>query len=165
MQPRPSLARITLATLVFAVAATSGIAPAADDSPHPSQLFLQLDTNHDGYISRSEAASARGFERAFAEADDNRDGRLSADEFIKAESIRERQRAAEFAADSLITAKVKAALIKDLQLKAFDVAVETNHGRVLLSGVVDDQQQAKRAAQLALAVSGVERVETALKPR
>jgi hyperosmotically inducible periplasmic protein len=165
MKPRPLLARITLTTLAFAAAAAGGVAPAADESPHPSQLFLQLDTNHDGYVSRSEAASVRGFDRAFAEADENRDGKLSADEFIKAESIRERQRAAEFAADSLVTAKVKAALIKDLQLKAFDVAVETNHGRVLLSGVVDDQRQAKRAAQLALAVGGVERVENALKPR
>ena len=53
--------------------------------------------------------------------------------------------------------------IKDLELNAFDLGVETNKGRVLLSGFVDDRHQAQRAVQLASAVRGVERVENALK--
>lgn len=76
-----------------------------------ARCSLQLDTSRDGYVSRSEAANARGFDQAFADADENRNGKLSADEFVEAESIRQRQQVAEFAADSVITAKVKAALI------------------------------------------------------
>ena len=46
-----------------------------------------------------------GFDQAFADADENKDGKLSADEFAKAESIRQRQQVAEFAADSIIAAR------------------------------------------------------------
>lgn len=165
MKSKQSLFRIAIVALASTAAAASGVAHAADDSRQPSRLFLQLDANHDGYVSHSEAANARKFDQAFAHADENRDGKLSADEFIKAESIHQRQQLAEFVADSVITAKVKAALVKDLELKAFDVGVETNQGRVLLSGFVDDRHQAQRAVRLASAVRGVERVENALKPK
>ena len=105
MKLKQSLFRIAIVALASAATAASGVADATDGSHQPSKLFLQLDINHDGYVSRSEAASARGFDQAFADADENRDGKLSADEFVKAESIR--QQVAEFAADSVITAKVK----------------------------------------------------------
>jgi len=165
MKPQLYLLRVAVVALGSVAATAGALAQAADDSRQPSKLFLQLDANHDGYISRSEAANARGIDRAFADADENRDGKLSVEEFVKAESIQQRRQMAEFAADSVITAKVKAALIKDLELKAFDVAVQTNHGRVLLSGMVDDRKQAQHAAQLASAVPGVERVENALKAK
>jgi len=165
MKPKQHHMRIAVVALASISAIAGGFAHAADDARQPSKLFLQLDTNHDGYVSRIEAANARGIDRAFADADENRDGRLSPSEFVKAESIDQRKQMAEFAADSVITAKVKAALIKDLELKAFDVGVQTNRGRVLLSGFVDDRNQAARAAQLASAVPGVERVENALKPK
>ncbi|MCX7143377.1 MAG: BON domain-containing protein [Proteobacteria bacterium] len=148
---------------VSAVAGTG--AHAADEARQPSTLFLHLDTNHDGYVSRTEAANARGIDRAFADADDNGDGRLSVDEFLKAESIQQRRQMAEYATDSVITAKVKAVLLKELEMKAFDVSVETRRGRVLLSGLVDDPRQARRAAQIASTVHGVERVENALKQK
>jgi len=166
MQLKKSLFRsalIALASTTAAAAAAGGYGGAPEGNQRPSALFLQLDTNHDGYVSRSEAAAVRGIDRAFADADDNKDGKLSADEFIKAESIRERRQLAQFADDSLITAKVKAALIKDLELKAFDVGVETYRGRVLLSGFVDNRRQEQRALQLAAGVRGVGRVEDALK--
>jgi hyperosmotically inducible protein len=102
-------------------------------------------------------------EQNFSTADDDHDNRLTAGEFIKAESIHDRQQLAKYAQDSVITAKVKAALLKDLELKAFDVGVETYRGRVLLSGFVEDRQQAQRAVQLAAGVRGVARVENALK--
>ncbi len=154
---------LALASTAAISAAASGQSDVPDDNRQPSKLFLQLDANHDGYVSHGEAASMGGIEQSFAAADDNRDGKLSADEFIKAEAIHERQQMAEYAEDSVITAKVKSALIKDLELKGFDVGVETYRGRVLLSGFVDDRQQAQRAVRLAAAVRGVARVENALK--
>jgi hyperosmotically inducible protein len=166
MQLKQSLFRNTIAVFACAAAATaaaSGQSNLPEDKREPSKQFLQLDSDRDGYLSSGETAGLRGFSRAFADADDNKDGKLSADEFIKAESIHERQRVAQFTDDSVITAKVKAALIKDLELKAFAVDVETYRGRVLLSGFVDDQRQAQRAVQLAAGVRGVARVENALK--
>lgn len=156
-------ALLALASTATAAATAGGYADAPEDSHQPSALFRRLDTNHDGYVSSSEAAKMPEFAHAFADADDNGDGKLSADEFIKAEAIYERRQMAQYADDSVITAKVKAALIKDLELKAFDVGVETYRGRVLLSGFVDSRHQAQRAIQLAAGVRGVARVEDALK--
>lgn len=154
---------LTLACTAAATAFARGQSDLPDEPIRPSKLFQRLDTNHDGYVSREEAASVRGLEQTFAPSDTNRDGKLSPGEFIKAESILQREHVAEVAEDSVITAKVKAALIRDLELKALDVGVETYHGRVLLSGFVDDRKQAQRAVRLAAAVDGVTRVENALK--
>jgi hyperosmotically inducible protein len=117
--------------------------------------FQQLDANHDGFISKGEVRRFDGYSKAFDEADENHDGRLDPDEFIKAESIYGRMEATEFVDDSLITAKVKAALLKEPKLKSLDVSVETLRGHVLLSGFVDNASQRVRALQVAASVSGV----------
>ncbi|MBE0626626.1 MAG: BON domain-containing protein [Burkholderiales bacterium] len=165
---KPKLALCT-STIVFAAcvaqayAAASGQSVPSVDKQHPSAQFLQLDSNRDGYLSSSETASLRGFHQASAQADDDKDGKLDADEFIKAQAIQDRLQLAQYTDDSVITAKVKAVLIKDMELNAFEVGVETYRGRVLLSGFVDDQRQAQRAAQLAAGVHGVTQVENALQ--
>lgn len=150
------------AALAAALFATAGAAHAADPGDAPKPEFTRLDANHDGYLSRAEAAKLRDFDKAFAEADDNHDGRLDAAEFVKAQSVQERLRAAQFVDDSVITAKVKAALIKDSLMKALDVSVETHKGIVLLSGFVQTEQQARRAGELAAAVGGVVSVKNSL---
>ncbi|PKO71483.1 MAG: hypothetical protein CVU20_06925 [Betaproteobacteria bacterium HGW-Betaproteobacteria-14] len=132
--------------------------PAAGDPSANDALFKRLDANHDGFVSRDEASKQPRFMEAFKEADGNRDDRLSRDEFIKAHSIYDRQRAASFAKDSLVTAKVKAALVKDPVVSAIDVSVETTYGEVLLSGFVDNAQQAQRAREIAARVEGVKKV-------
>ena len=154
---------LALACTTAANAIASGQSGLPEESRQPSKLFLQLDTNHDGYVSHDEAASVAGLDQTFSASDTNRDAKLSPDEFIKSESILERKHLAKATEDSVITAKVKAALIKDLELKAFDVSVETYRGRVLLSGFVDSRQQAQHAVQIASAVGGVTHVENALK--
>lgn len=65
----------------------------------------------------------------------------------------------EFVDDSTITAKVKAAFIKDDTVKAFDVSVETFKGIVQLSGFVDTAEQKFRAADLARGIRGVHEVK------
>ncbi len=61
--------------------------------------------------------------------------------------------------DSVITSSVKAALIADPDIKAFDFKVETRKGEVLLSGFVDSQAQLDRATVAARTVTGVKNVQ------
>ncbi|MET0382777.1 MAG: BON domain-containing protein [Burkholderiaceae bacterium] len=64
--------------------------------------------------------------------------------------------------DSVITTKVKAALLTGTNGKGADTGVETRKGEVLLSGFVDDQAQADRESQLARGVEGVKSVDNKL---
>ena len=66
-------------------------------------------------------------------------------------------------ADTVITTKIKADLIKDPDLKAMDVHVETVQGVVMLSGFVPSQAQASKAVDLARGVEGVSDVKSTLK--
>jgi len=57
--------------------------------------------------------------------------------------------------DSVLTTKVKSAIVSDLALKGFQINVKTYQGVVQLSGFVDSAQNANKAADLARAVTGV----------
>lgn len=61
--------------------------------------------------------------------------------------------------DSVITTKVKSALIKDSGLESLDIKVETHKGEVQLSGFVHNQNQIDRALEIARKVEGVEQVD------
>jgi hyperosmotically inducible protein len=151
---------IWIATVMLAGA---GAAYAADGGRTPvSPEFARLDANRDGFLTRDETHSLADFDQPFREADDNRDGKLDGDEFTKAQAIYERLRAERYLDDSLITAKVKAALLKELRLKGLDVKVETRGGTVVLSGTVNDGDQARRAAEIAAGVEGVSAVRNTL---
>lgn len=65
----------------------------------------------------------------------------------------------EFIDDSLITGKVKAALIADPELKATEINVETFKGTVQLSGFVSSPDHIPKAVQLARGVNGVKSVK------
>lgn len=71
--------------------------------------------------------------------------------------------AGEAVADTVITTKVKADLIKEPDLKAMDVHVETVNGVVKLSGFVPSQTEADKAVQLARGVKGVTEVQNGLQ--
>lgn len=64
--------------------------------------------------------------------------------------------------DTAITAKVKAALAGDPDVKGRDVNVETFRGKVQLSGFVSSPESAARAADLARRVDGVLEVQNAI---
>ena len=66
-----------------------------------------------------------------------------------------RESTGEYVDDSTITAKVKAALVKDPIVKALDVKVETFKGAVQLSGFVNTEAEKMQAGSLAASVSGV----------
>lgn len=65
--------------------------------------------------------------------------------------------------DSIVTGKVKAALIGDEAIKSMDIAVVTKSGEVQLSGFVNSQTQIDRAMLLAKAVEGVTAVNNEMK--
>lgn len=64
--------------------------------------------------------------------------------------------------DALITAKVKAALVRDDTVKALDITVHTNKNEVQLSGYVDSETQISRAVELARTTEGVAGVDNKL---
>lgn len=66
-----------------------------------------------------------------------------------------RESTGEYIDSSALTAKVKAALVKDEVVKARDVQVETFRGTVQLSGFVDTEAQKERATVVAQSVPGV----------
>jgi osmotically-inducible protein OsmY len=73
--------------------------------------------------------------------------------------------AGQYVDDSAVTAKVKAALLADKQLKATQVSVETNQGTVQLSGTVDSKDQESKAVHDANQVAGVKSVNDLLQIR
>jgi hyperosmotically inducible periplasmic protein len=78
-------------------------------------------------------------------------------------ATRTQQSAGEVLDDSVLTAKVKAALIDDPVAKARDVNVETYRGVVQLGGFVDTAEQKARAGEVARGVSGVAEVRNDLR--
>jgi len=64
--------------------------------------------------------------------------------------------------DTTITGQVKAALLKEPDIKSTDIHVETQHGVVQLSGFVNNQAQIDKAASVANTVDGVKSVENKL---
>ena len=67
--------------------------------------------------------------------------------------------------DSVITGKVKAALVADPTTKAHQITVETFKGVVQLSGFVDSREARSRAEQVAQQVEGVKDVKNDLELR
>ena len=63
--------------------------------------------------------------------------------------------AGDYMDDTAISTKIKASLIKDQELKAFDIHVDTDHGVVHLSGNVDTSVQKADAVRIAKTTNGV----------
>ncbi|MCT4714828.1 molecular chaperone OsmY [Enterobacteriaceae bacterium H18W14] len=70
-----------------------------------------------------------------------------------------------FMDDSSITAKVKAALVDDENIKSTDISVKTDNKVVTLSGFVETQAQAEQAVSVAKGVEGVSSVSDKLHVR
>lgn len=150
---------------VLLAAAVSGAMAVTLAHAQVAEKFRKLDANGDGTLTKAEVAHVPGMAAAFDEADDNHDGKLSSDEFIKAESIYDRQQAGIYIGDAELTAKVKARLLREQGLKAADVHVETERGTVRLSGWVDTSEQQASAVKLAQLVPGVKQVKDGLNVR
>lgn len=71
----------------------------------------------------------------------------------------------EYVDDSVVTAKVKSALVADPTTKAYQIDVDTYDGVVQLNGFVDNNASISRATQVARDVAGVKQVQNNLKLR
>lgn len=71
----------------------------------------------------------------------------------------------EFVDDATVTTKVKTALARDDVTKARNINVDTDKGVVVLSGQVDSQVEAERAASVARSIEGVIDVRNLLTAR
>ena len=69
----------------------------------------------------------------------------------------------EYVDDSVITAKVKAAIFNDSTLKVNEINVETFKGTVQLSGFVRSQADIDKAVQVARGVAGVTSVKNDMR--
>jgi len=155
------------ASMSAAVAVVLGMQLAvAEDKPKGADpRFDKLDKNRDGYLSRDEVRSLRDYDKAFEQADENKDGKLDRAEFVRAEAIHDRLVTGKYVDDSLVTAKVKAALLREPELNSMDVSVETQGGEVMLSGFVQDDKQRQKALKIASSVSGVASIKDAMRVR
>ena len=78
-------------------------------------------------------------------------------------AIGESSSAGEVIDDSVLTAKVKTALVSDKTVNALDVNVETNMGVVQLAGFADTREQIAQASEVARGVDGVKAVKNDLR--
>ena len=69
----------------------------------------------------------------------------------------------EYVDDSVITAKVKAAILNEPDLKVAEINVETFKGVVQLSGFVSSQAAANKAVEVARGVGGVKSVKNDMR--
>ena len=67
--------------------------------------------------------------------------------------------------DSVITTKVKSALLADKRVHGMDVSVETFKGRVLLSGYVNSPEERHTAERIARNTAGVKEVSNKIAVR
>ena len=65
--------------------------------------------------------------------------------------------------DSVITTKVKTAILSDANLKFFEIHVATSRGVVELSGTVTSKDAIDKATQVARGVAGVKSVKNDLQ--
>ena len=156
--------------LLMAVALTGMVAslPAMarpDDITENPQIeaFKKLDVNKDGVLSVKEAGKDSLFNTThFAKADLNKSGTLDQQEYMDYKSAEQNKEVERIADDSVITASIKAAILKEEGFKGLQISVETHRGVVLLSGFVDAQAQVSTAERLAKETTGVISVKNSL---
>lgn len=71
----------------------------------------------------------------------------------------------EYMDDSVITAKVKAAILQESSLNPAEINVETFKGTVQLSGFVREPADANKAVEIARNVNGVKSVKNDLRTK
>ena len=82
--------------------------------------------------------------------------------FLGCAATQNRESTGQYIDDSVITTKVKAAILDEPSLKVFQINVQTYQGVVQLSGFVDSALNVKKAGEVAGSVAGVKEVKNDL---
>jgi len=104
-------------------------------------------------VCMAEAKGAQKVARAELDASNKPATKKSATSTAKKESV------GEYVDDSVITTKVKAAVLQDASLDSAEINVETSKGRVQLSGFVSSRADINTAVKIAKGVKGVKSVK------
>jgi hyperosmotically inducible periplasmic protein len=123
--------------------------------------FLALDRNRDGYISKVEALANPEVQKRLAAFDADKDGRLSEAEYVAAMEDNEKR----ILQDSVITARVKAALLAERGIPSLSISFETYEGGVQLKGFVSAADIVSRAGRITAGVAGVRTVHNNINVR
>lgn len=74
-------------------------------------------------------------------------------------STTSRESTGQYIDETIITAKVKAAVLREPMLKSYEINVETYKGVVQLSGFVSSQAEINKAVEITRAIKGVSSVK------
>jgi len=77
-------------------------------------------------------------------------------------STQKHESTGEYVDDSVLTTKVKAAILDEVTLKTLQINVETFKGVVQLSGFVDSTEHVAKAGEVAARIHGVKEVKNDL---
>jgi len=80
-------------------------------------------------------------------------------------STAKQESTSEYVDDTVITTRVKTAILGEPALKVLQINVETYKGVVQLSGFVDSQAMASKAVDVARSISGVKSVRNDMRIR
>jgi hypothetical protein len=141
-------------TLLLMLLSAAASAQYTGETTSPRADFVALDRNRDGYISKVEALANPEVQKRFAAFDQDRDGRLSEAEYAAAMEDNEKR----IVSDSIITARVKAALLAEKGIPSLSISVETYEGGVQLRGFVKAPDIVSRAGRVTAGVNGVRTV-------
>jgi osmotically-inducible protein OsmY len=86
----------------------------------------------------------------------------SAPAFSSCAATQKHESTGEYVDDSVVTTKVKAAILDEATLKTLQINVQTFKGVVQLSGFVDSAEHVWRAGEVAARVQGVKEVKNDL---
>ena len=123
--------------------------------------FVALDRNRDGSISKVEALANSEVHKRFSAFDADKDGRLTQEEYAAAMEDNQKR----VLQDSVITARVKAALLAEKGIPSLAISVETYEGQVQLSGFVRAAEIVSRAGRVTAGVNGVRTVHNNISVR
>ena len=83
--------------------------------------------------------------------------------FLGCASTSKQEGTGEYVDDTVITTKVKTAILGDASLKSAEINVETFKGVVQLSGFVNSQADINKAVELTRSVKGVNSVKNSMR--
>jgi hyperosmotically inducible periplasmic protein len=153
--------RAWLTFLLMAFSAAAWAQYTGEPPSPPRADFVALDRNRDGYISKVEALGNPEVQKRFAVFDADKDARLSEAEYVAAMEDNQKR----ILEDSVITARVKAALLAERGIPSLSISVETYEGSVHLSGFVKAADIVSRAGRVTAGVAGVRSVNNNIAVR